>query len=72
MKKYLLAGLLVWTPLAITIWVLSWLLGAMDGLFAWVLSGPQALLPHQFLDLMGDLRSLAAALNREFWSPSDN
>ena len=46
MKKYLLAGLLVWTPLAITIWVLSWLLGAMDGLFAWVLSGPQALLPH--------------------------
>ncbi|MBA2224989.1 MAG: 3-deoxy-7-phosphoheptulonate synthase [Thermogemmata sp.] len=30
--------------------------------------GPQALLPHQFLDLMGDLRRLAAALGREFWS----
>jgi uncharacterized membrane protein len=45
-KKYLIAGLLVWMPLAITIWVLSWLLGAMDGLFAWVLSGPQALLPE--------------------------
>ncbi|MEO7851187.1 MAG: DUF502 domain-containing protein [Rubrivivax sp.] len=45
MKKYLLAGLLVWTPLAITFWVLSWLLGAIDGLFAWVLYGPQALLP---------------------------
>jgi uncharacterized membrane protein len=44
-KKYLLTGLLVWTPLAITVWVLSWLLGAMDGLFAWLLSGPQALLP---------------------------
>jgi uncharacterized membrane protein len=44
-KKYLLAGLLVWTPLAITIWVLSWLLGAMDGLFGWILTGPQALLP---------------------------
>jgi 3-deoxy-7-phosphoheptulonate synthase len=28
--------------------------------------GPQALLPHQFLDLMSDLRRLAAALNREF------
>lgn len=28
--------------------------------------GPQALLPHQFLDLMGDLRRLASALNREF------
>ena len=45
MKKYLLTGLLVWTPLAITVWVLSWLLGAMDGLFAWLLSLPQALLP---------------------------
>ena len=45
MKKYLLTGLLVWTPLAITIWVLGWLLGLMDGLFAWLLSGPQALLP---------------------------
>jgi len=44
-KKYLLAGLLVWTPLAITVWVLSWLLGAMDGMFAWLLSAPQALLP---------------------------
>jgi len=28
--------------------------------------GPQALLPHQFLDLMGELRRLAAVLNREF------
>ena len=37
MKKYLIAGLLVWLPLAITVAVLSWLLGAMDGLFAWVL-----------------------------------
>jgi 3-deoxy-7-phosphoheptulonate synthase len=34
--------------------------------------GPQALLPHQFLDLMGDLRRLAAALNREFAAPSEN
>ena len=28
--------------------------------------GPQALLPHQFLDLMGDLKRLATALGREF------
>ena len=39
MKKYLLAGLLVWMPLAITVWVLTWLLGVMDGLFAWLLIG---------------------------------
>jgi uncharacterized membrane protein len=55
-KKYLLAGLLVWTPLAITIWVLSWLLGAMDGVFAWVLSGPQALLPTSAHDTIERLR----------------
>lgn len=34
--------------------------------------GPQALLPHQFLDLMGDLRRLAGALDRHFWTPSEN
>lgn len=33
--------------------------------------GPQALLPHQFLDLMGDLRRLASALGREFWAPTE-
>jgi 3-deoxy-7-phosphoheptulonate synthase len=34
--------------------------------------GPQALLPHQFLDLMGDLKRLATALNRNFWTPGEN
>jgi 3-deoxy-7-phosphoheptulonate synthase len=34
--------------------------------------GPQALLPHQFLDLMGDLRKLAGALDRHFWTPGEN
>ncbi len=32
MKKYLMTGLLVWVPLAITIWVLSSIVGGMDGL----------------------------------------
>jgi uncharacterized membrane protein len=45
-KKYLVAGLLVWLPLAITIWVLSWLLGALDGVFASLLSASQAVLPE--------------------------
>ena len=45
MKKYLVAGLLVWLPLAITIGVLSWLLGVLDGVFAWLLSATQAVLP---------------------------
>lgn len=46
MKKYIVAGLLVWLPLAITVWVLSWLLGALDGMFAWLLSVASALLPQ--------------------------
>lgn len=46
MKKYLVAGLLVWMPLAITIWVLSWLLGALDGVFANLLSATQAVAPQ--------------------------
>jgi len=38
-KKYLLAGLLVWLPLAITIWVLHWLVGLLDGVFLWMMYG---------------------------------
>ena len=45
MKKYLIAGLLVWLPLTITIWVLHSALGVLDGIFAWVLNATQALLP---------------------------
>jgi uncharacterized membrane protein len=45
-KKYLVAGLLVWLPLAITIWVLSWLLGSLNGVFTSLLSATQAVLPE--------------------------
>ena len=56
MKKYLVAGLLVWLPLAITIWVLSWLLGAMDGVFASLLSATQAVLPESTREGLDRLR----------------
>ena len=42
-KKYLLTGLMVWLPLAITIWVLLWLVGLLDSIFAGVLSGVLAI-----------------------------
>lgn len=45
MKKFLIAGLLVWLPLAITVWVLSWLLSVLDGVFLTLLSLTQAVLP---------------------------
>jgi uncharacterized membrane protein len=46
LKKYLIAGLLVWLPLTITVWVLTSVLGVLDGLFAWLLSASQAVLPE--------------------------
>ncbi|GAB4212828.1 MAG: DUF502 domain-containing protein [Rhodoferax sp.] len=45
-KKYLLTGLLVWLPLAITIWVLLWLMGLLDGVFIALVDGLQAVLPQ--------------------------
>lgn len=42
MKKYLIAGLLVWLPLAITVWVLLWVLGLVSGVFESLLSAVQA------------------------------
>jgi uncharacterized membrane protein len=44
LKKYLLTGLLVWLPLAITIWVLLWLMGLLDGIFLSLVGGFQAVL----------------------------
>jgi uncharacterized membrane protein len=60
-KKYLLAGLLVWLPLAITIWVLHSVLGLLDGLFAWLLSASQAVLPmsaHAPLEMLKSIPGL--------------
>lgn len=44
-KKYLLTGLLVWLPLAITIWVLLWLVGVLDGILGSLLTALGALTP---------------------------
>ena len=55
MKKYLLAGLLVWLPLAVTIWVLQAVLGLLGGVFVWLLTMSQAVLPqasHSFIDML--------------------
>ena len=58
MKKYIVAGLLVWLPLAITIWVLSWLLGTLDGVFVWLLSATQAVLPESARASIDRLRGM--------------
>jgi uncharacterized membrane protein len=44
-KKYLLTGLMVWLPLAITLWVLLWLIGLLDAVFGSFLTGLAAVTP---------------------------
>jgi len=55
LKKYLIAGLLVWLPLAVTIWVLQAVLGLINGVFVWLLGVSQAVLPqgtHGFIEML--------------------
>jgi uncharacterized membrane protein len=64
-KKYLLAGLLVWLPLAITIWLLSWLLGSLNGVFESLLSATQAVLPlsaHENIERLRQVPGLGVVL----------
>ena len=46
MRKYLIAGLLVWLPLAVTVWVLHSVLGLVDDVFGWLVAATQAVLPE--------------------------
>ena len=45
-RKYIIAGLLVWLPLAITIWVLLWVQGLLDGVFRGLLKVTSVVLPE--------------------------
>jgi uncharacterized membrane protein len=55
-KRYLIAGLLAWLPLAITIWVLSWLIGVTNGMFLWLLDAATAVLPGTLQPWLEGLR----------------
>jgi len=57
-KKYLLAGLLVWLPLALTIWVVTSALGVLDGIFGWFLTAGQAVLPAAATQPLETLRRI--------------
>jgi uncharacterized membrane protein len=45
MKKYFIAGILVWAPLAITVWVIGWGLGLLDSVFGSVMHAIIVVLP---------------------------
>jgi uncharacterized membrane protein len=64
-KKYLIAGLLVWLPLAITIWVLHSVLGLLDDVFGALISGTQAVLPaaaHESLETLRRIPGLGVVV----------
>ena len=46
MKKYFIAGILVWAPLSITIWVIAWGLGLLDGVVGSVMHAIIVVLPE--------------------------
>ena len=58
LKKYLLTGLMVWLPLAITIWVLMQLIGALDGVLGGLLSGLAAVTPASMSTVIAQLRNI--------------
>jgi uncharacterized membrane protein len=58
LRKHVIAGLLVWLPLAITIWVLLWVVGLLDGIFRAVLRGVAAVLPDDAQTILDALASI--------------
>jgi uncharacterized membrane protein len=65
LRKYLFAGLLVWLPLAVTVGVLMWAIGLMDGLFHGILGAAQRVLPagsDNFIGLLVGVPGLGVVL----------
>ena len=61
-KKYLFAGLLVWTPLAITVWVLTWLVGVMDGIFIGAVSSLNPLVSSETVTALRQVPGLGVVI----------
>ena len=57
-KKYMLTGLMVWLPLAITIWVLLWLMGTMDSVFFGLLAMLGAVTPTNLAPMIERLHHI--------------
>lgn len=55
-RKYLVAGLLVWLPLAITIWVLGQVLDVVNGVFGSLLAALALIVPASLRDGLLELR----------------
>lgn len=58
LRKYLITGLLAWLPLAVTVWVVLWLVGLLDGIFGALLWGMEVMLPAANLPVIERLRAI--------------
>lgn len=58
MKKFFITGLLIWAPLAITIWVMIWMLSLLDGVFGLLMNTLSALLPLSLRPALTEFRNL--------------
>ena len=58
MKKYFLAGILVWAPLAITIWVITWALGILDSVYGSVMMALITVLPSSSSETLRHFREI--------------
>ena len=58
LRKYLVAGLLVWLPLAITIWVLGQVLDVVNGVFGSMLSALALVVPYSWRDSLLSLQNV--------------
>lgn len=57
-KKYFVAGLIVWAPLAITLWVIIWMLGMLDDMFGVVMRAVTAVAPNTLRPALEEFRDL--------------
>lgn len=48
LQRYFVTGLLVWVPLVVTIWVITQVLGTLDGVFGSVMHAVGVVLPDDF------------------------
>ena len=58
MKKYFLAGILVWAPLAVTIWVISSALSVLDGVFGSLMIALITVLPSNLTQELQHFREI--------------
>jgi predicted PurR-regulated permease PerM len=63
-QQYFITGLLVWLPMGITVWILMWLMGMLDGIFLAVLGAADAVIPgiHPLVERLRNVPGLGVIL----------